>query len=262
MTGERGDAVGPSVTAGVLVIGDEILSGRTKDRNIGYIAEYLTASGIDLREARVVADDIDAIAEAVNAMRARYDYVFTTGGIGPTHDDITADGVAHAFGAEVHHDPRAVEILREHLGDRLNEARLRMARMPVGAELIENPVSRAPGWRMDNVHVMAGIPSVMQGMLDAVAPTLRTGVRMQSRSIAGRGVKEGDLGGPLGELQVRYPEIMIGSYPYFDGTQFTTTVVLRGRDDNMLGRVAGEVVAIISDLVGPDEVIENDGQEA
>jgi molybdenum cofactor synthesis domain-containing protein len=243
-----GGTAGTPITAGVLVIGDEILSGRTKDRNIGYIAEYLTNIGIDLKEARIVADEVDEIAAAVNALRERHDYVFTTGGIGPTHDDITADGVAAAFGVPVHHDPRAVKILKAYLGDRINEARLRMARMPVGAELIENAVSGAPGWRMENVHVMAGIPSVMQAMLDAIAPTLRAGVRMLSQSVEGRGVKEGDIGGPLGEIQARYPGVLIGSYPRFDGTQFTTTVVLRGRDPDALDRATGEVAGLIERL--------------
>jgi molybdenum cofactor synthesis domain-containing protein len=245
-----------AVTAAVLVIGDEILSGRTKDRNIGYIAEYLTSIGIDLREARIVADDIEEIAEAVNALRQRYSYVFTTGGIGPTHDDITADGVALAFGVPVHHDPRAVEILKAYLGDRLNEARLRMARMPVGAELIENKASRVPGWRIENVHVMAGIPSVMQAMLDAVAPTLKTGVRMLSRTIAGHGIKEGDIGGPLGEIQERHAGVLIGSYPHFDGGRFLTTIVVRSRDAEALEAAAAEVTALVAQLGGDHGVKE------
>src|SRR5687767_4759749 len=158
------------VTAAVLVIGDEILSGRTKDKNIGYIAEYLTAIGIDLKEVRVVPDEEDEIVAALNAMRRRYTYVFTTGGIGPTHDDITADCVAKAFGVPIDHDPRAVAILKERLGARgveLNEARLRMARIPQGADLVDNPVSGAPGFWIGNVIVMAGVPTIMQAMLDA-----------------------------------------------------------------------------------------------
>jgi molybdenum cofactor synthesis domain-containing protein len=240
---------GEAVTAAVLVIGDEILSGRTKDRNIGYIAEYLTALGIDLREARVVPDVAAEIADAVNALRARYTYVFTTGGIGPTHDDITADGVARAFGVPVHHDPRAVEILKGYLGDRINEARLRMARMPVGSELIENAVSRAPGWRIGNVHVMAGIPSVMHAMLDAIAPTLRTGTVIESRTVEGRGIKEGDIGAPLGEIQAAFPQVMIGSYPHFDGNQFTTSLVLRSRDIAALDAAEAQVRALVERLL-------------
>ena len=161
------------VTAAVLVIGDEILSGRTKDKNIGYIADYLTAIGIDLKEVRVVSDDEGAIVDALNALRAKYTYVFTTGGIGPTHDDITADCVAKAFGVALEFHPEAVAILKERLaktGGELNEARMRMARIPHGAALVANKVSGAPGFWIGNVITMAGIPAVMQGMLDEVAP--------------------------------------------------------------------------------------------
>jgi molybdenum cofactor synthesis domain-containing protein len=236
------------ITAAILVIGDEILSGRTKDKNIGYIAEYLTAIGIDLREARIVPDVIGEIADAVNALRSRYTYVFTTGGIGPTHDDITADGIAHAFGVPVIHHPRAVEILTEYLGDRINEARLRMARVPEGAELIENTVSKAPGWRIGNVHVMAGIPSVMQAMLDAIAPTLKTGQKMLSASVEGEGLKEGDVGGPLTEIQKAHPAVMIGSYPHFDGKRFTTSLVVRSRDAAALEAARRDVQALVDRL--------------
>lgn len=233
------------VTAAVLVIGDEILSGRTKDRNIGYIAEYLTNIGVDLKEARVVSDVIADIADAVNALRHRYTYLFTTGGIGPTHDDITADGIAHAFGVPVIHHPGAVEILTEHLGDRINEARLRMARMPEGAELIENTVSKAPGWRVENVHVMAGIPNVMHAMMDAIGPTLKTGVRILSETVEGQGIKEGDIGGPLGDIQKAHAGVMIGSYPHFDGKRFTTSIVVRSRDQALLDAAIGDVRALV-----------------
>src|SRR5690242_11593114 len=181
------------VTAAVLVIGDEILSGRTKDKNIGYIAEYLTAMGVDLREVRVVPDVESEIVDALNALRRRYTYVFTTGGIGPTHDDITADCVAKAFGVTIDHHPAAVDILKEHFSSRgveLNEARLRMARIPSGAELVENKLSKAPGFWIGNVIVMAGVPSIMQAMLDAVAPKLKTGQQMLSETLRGD-VREG-----------------------------------------------------------------------
>src|SRR5919107_1431062 len=169
----------PAVTAAILVIGDEILSGRTKDKNIGYIAEYLTGIGVDVREVRVVPDVEDEIVGAVNALRARYTYLFTTGGIGPTHDDITADSVAKAFGVPIDVDPRAVAVMRErYKPEDLNEARLRMARIPQGADLVANPISKAPGFRIGNVVVMAGVPNIMQAMLDSVAPTLETGARM------------------------------------------------------------------------------------
>jgi molybdenum cofactor synthesis domain-containing protein len=244
---------GKTITAAMLVIGDEILSGRTKDKNIGYVAEYLTNIGIDLKEARVVSDDIQDIADAVNALRRRYTYVFTSGGIGPTHDDITADGVAHAFGVPVIHHPRAVEILKEYLGDRINEARLRMARVPEGAELIENTVSKAPGWRIGNVHVMAGIPTVMQAMLDAIGPTLTTGTKMLSETVEGKGIKEGDVGGPLGEIQAVHETVMIGSYPHFDGKRFTTSIVVRAKDAGALAAARRDVEALVDRLSAESE---------
>ena len=221
------------VTAAVLVIGDEILSGRTKDKNIGYIAEYLTNIGIDLREVRVVPDFEAEIVEALNALRRRYTYVFTTGGIGPTHDDITADCVAKAFGVPIDHDPRAVKILQEHFASRnieVNEARMRMARIPKGAELVENTVSKAPGFWIGNVIVMAGVPSIMQAMLDAVAPKLKTGAQMLSETIRGD-VREGDIGSELGAIATAHPDVTIGSYPFFDDKSGpNTNVVLRSRD--------------------------------
>jgi molybdenum cofactor synthesis domain-containing protein len=223
------------VTAGLIVIGDEILSGRTKDRNIGHIAEYLTAIGIDLREVRVVGDVETDIVAAVNALRRRFDHVFTTGGIGPTHDDITADAIARAFGVPIAVDERAVAMLMQRIPKAdLNETRLRMARFPAGAEPIENPLSAAPGFSIGNVHVMAGVPAIMQAMLDALRPRLRTGSRMMSRSLAA-GLKEGDIGGPLGAIQAAFPDVAIGSYPAFDPPAgFSTTLVLRSRDATRL----------------------------
>jgi molybdenum cofactor synthesis domain-containing protein len=237
---------GEIVTAGILVIGDEILSGRTKDKNIGYIAEYLTAIGIDLREVRVVPDIEDEIVAALNALRARYTHVFTTGGIGPTHDDITADAIAKAFGVPIDVDERAVAMLLERMPRAdLNAARLRMARIPEGAELIPNSVSKAPGFSIGNVHVMAGVPSIMHAMLDALAPKLATGRKMLSRSIAA-GVKEGDLGGPFGDLQKRFPDVSMGSYPSFEeGVGFTTTLVLRSRDEARLAEAEADVLAML-----------------
>jgi molybdenum cofactor synthesis domain-containing protein len=219
------------VTAGLLVIGDEILSGRTKDKNIGYIAEYLTAIGIDLKEVRVVADDEAAIVDAVNALRHRYTYLFTTGGIGPTHDDITADSVAKAFGVPIGYDPRAVAIMRERFAEHeLNEARMRMTRIPEGADLVPNKVSRAPGFWLGNVIVMAGIPTVMQAMLDEVAPKLKTGAKMLSETVRAD-AREGDIGTPLGDIAKAYPEVSIGSYPFFDDQRGpNSNVVLRARD--------------------------------
>ncbi len=221
------------VTAAVLVIGDEILSGRTKDKNIGYIADYLTAIGIDLKEVRVVSDDESAIVEALNALRVKYSYVFTTGGIGPTHDDITAECVAKAFGVPITFDPRAIAILQERMtkmGSEMNEARMRMTRIPQGADLVLNKVSGAPGFRIENVIVMAGIPSVMQSMLDDAAPKLKTGVKMMSETIRAD-AREGDVGTELGLIAKAHPGAIIGSYPFVDDKGGpNTNIVVRSRD--------------------------------
>src|SRR5271154_3173760 len=189
---------GKTITAAVLAIGDEILSGRTKDRNIGYIAEYLTNIGVELREARVVPDVEEEIVAALNALRRRYTYVFTTGGIGPTHDDITADSVARAFGVSIDEDPRALAMMMERYqpGD-LTLARRRMARIPAGADLIENPISKAPGFRIGNVIVMAGVPNIMQAMFDDAAKDLQTGVKIIAETIEAGGIPEGRYGSAL-----------------------------------------------------------------
>lgn len=232
-----------TVTAAVLVVGDEILSGRTKDTNSGYIADYLNGIGIALREVRVVPDDEAAIVDAVNALRARYTYVFTTGGIGPTHDDITADAVAKAFGVKLEYHPTAVALLREYLGpDRLNEARLRMARVPEGGTLIDNPISRAPGFMIGNVIVMAGIPRIMQVMLDAVAPRLKKGRLMLTRAVRVEH-PEGDVAAVLGKLQQQFPDVSMGSYPFFDKGTLGTHVVLRSAD---AGRLETALAALMS----------------
>jgi len=237
---------GEIVTAGLLIIGDEILSGRTKDRNIGYIAEYLGRIGIDLKEVRVVGDEEAAIVEALNALRTRYSYVFTTGGIGPTHDDITADCVAKAFGVGIDVDPRVVALLKERFSDvELNAARLRMARIPDGAELIPNKVSRAPGFRIGNVMVMAGIPTIMQAMLDEAAKTLKTGARVLSETIRAD-AREGDIGMPLAEIAEAHPDTMIGSYPFFDEARGpNTNIVVRSRDPVTLASAKAAVEAML-----------------
>ena len=223
------------ITAALLVIGDEILSGRTKDKNIGYIAEFLTELGIDLREVRVVSDIEGDIVAALNALRHRYTYVFTTGGIGPTHDDITADCVAKAFGVPIDHDPRAVALLRTRFqGADLNEARMRMARIPAGAELVENKVSVAPGFWLGNVIVMAGVPAIMQAMLDEVAPKLKTGRQMLSETIRAD-AREGDIGTELGRIAATHDGVAIGSYPFFDEARGpNTNVVIRAREPQKL----------------------------
>jgi molybdenum cofactor synthesis domain-containing protein len=230
------------VTAGMLVIGDEILSGRTKDKNIGYVAEYLTGIGIDLKEVRVVADGEAAIVEALNALRTRYDYVFTTGGIGPTHDDITADCVAKAFGVPIDVDPRARALLEARFqGGELNAARLRMARIPAGAELVRNKVSAAPGFHIGNVFVMAGVPSIMQAMMDVIGPQLKTGLKIFSETVRAD-TREGDIGTPLGEIAAAHPEVSIGSYPFFDEARGpNTNIVVRSRDPNKLAAAKAAV---------------------
>lgn len=239
------------VTAALLVIGDEILSGRTKDKNIGYIAEYMTNIGIDLKEVRVVADDESEIVAAVNALRAKYIYLFTTGGIGPTHDDITADCVAKAFGVPIDVDQRAVAVMLERFRpEELNEARLRMARIPEGGELVHNSYNKVPGFRIGNVIVMAGVPVIMQHMLDAVAPTLRTGVKLESQTVRAD-MKEGDLGSALRDVAKAHPDVMIGSYPFWDEAgQPNTNLVIRSRESQALAAAKEAVVAMLKDLRG------------
>jgi molybdenum cofactor synthesis domain-containing protein len=236
------------VTAALLVIGDEILSGRTKDKNIGYIAEYLTNIGIDLKEVRVVPDEEAEIVAAVNALRGRYTYVFTTGGIGPTHDDITADCVAKAFGVSIGNDPRAVEIMTARVketGGVMNEARMRMTRIPAGAELVLNKISAAPGFWIGNVIVMAGVPHIMQIMLEYVTPKLKTGARMLSESVRAD-CREGDIGTELGEIAKRHPDVVIGSYPFMDERiGGNTHVVVRSRDSQKLAAAKSAVEAML-----------------
>ncbi|MBU2486290.1 MAG: competence/damage-inducible protein A, partial [Alphaproteobacteria bacterium] len=228
-------------------IGDELLSGRTRDKNIGHLAELLTAAGIDLEEVRIVPDDQDRIVEALNALRNSYDYVFTSGGIGPTHDDITADAVAAAFGVACTHDADALALLGEHYAERgleFTEARRRMARMPVGSRHIDNPVSRAPGFVIGNVHVMAGVPSVFQAMLDNVLPTLNTGVKILSDKVSCP-FGEGDIGDPLSAIAKAHPEVNIGSYPRFTGDSFSTEIVIRGRRQSAIDAARADVEAML-----------------
>ncbi|MGA3303148.1 MAG: molybdopterin-binding protein [Methylovirgula sp.] len=219
------------VTAALLVIGDEILSGRTKDKNIGFVAEYLTNSGIDLCEVRVVPDDIEEIVTALSALRARYTYVFTTGGIGPTHDDLTAEAVARAFGVEIAEDPRVIALLLQWIKpEDLNAARRRMARIPKGAALVENSVSKIPGFWIGNVIVMAGIPAIMQAMLAAVGPKLKVGSRTVSQTIAAGNVPEGAYAAELGAVAAAHPHLCIGSYPSMANGGYNNEIVVRGKD--------------------------------
>ena len=236
------------ITAALLVIGDELLSGRTKDKNIGYIAEYLTQIGIDLREVRVVPDAEEEIVAAVNALRARYTYLLTTGGIGPTHDDITAECVAKALGVPIDYDPRAVALLKERLaqtGAEMNEARMRMTRIPQGAELVLNKVSAAPGFWIGNVIVMAGVPSIMQAMLDYVTPKLATGAKMLSETVRAD-TREGDIGTELGVIAKEHPGVMIGSYPFMDDRGPNTNIVVRAREADRLAAAKAAVEAMLA----------------
>ncbi|GGG67339.1 molybdenum cofactor biosynthesis protein [Salipiger pallidus] len=222
----------PNPTAAMIVIGDEILSGRTRDSNMNYLARELTKAGIDLREARMVSDDREAIIAAIKALSDEVDHVFTSGGIGPTHDDITADCVAEAFGVgiDVRDDARALLAAHyERQGSEFNEARQRMARIPDTATLIDNPVSIAPGFRIGNVHVMAGVPSVFEAMVTSVLPTLTGGAPLLSQTLRiERG--EGEIAGPLRQLAEAFPELSIGSYPYQKNGVFGANIVIRGQD--------------------------------
>lgn len=219
-------------TAAMLVIGDEILSGRTRDSNMYYLAGELTRHGIRLMEVRVVADDHDTIVAAVNALRAGHDHVFTSGGIGPTHDDITADAMAAAFGAAISHRADAMALLAAHYeraGLEFNDARKRMARIPDGAVLIDNPVSTAPGFTLGNVHVMAGVPNIFQAMVASVMPTLTGGEPLLSQSLrVNRG--EGEVAGPFGALAAEFPDLSMGSYPFIQNGAHGTNLVIRGTD--------------------------------
>lgn len=241
-TGER-------VTAAVLVIGDEILSGRTQDTNTHYIANYLARIGIELREARVAPDVEAEIVAAVNALRARYDYVFVTGGIGPTHDDITADAVARAFGVAIDEDPRALAMLRERFAEAdLNAARRRMARIPAGAELVPNTISKAPGFRIGNVIVMAGVPAIMQCMLDTVGPGLKAGRRIHVETVEAGAIPEGAYAARLEALARAHDGVSMGSYPHFSGAGVRNQIVLRSHDPAALSRAADEVRALVVEL--------------
>ncbi|MFZ7093470.1 competence/damage-inducible protein A [Primorskyibacter sp. 2E233] len=236
----------PNPTAAMLVIGDEILSGRTRDANMYYLAQELTKHGVDLKEVRVVSDDRAAIVSALTALRKGFDVVVTSGGIGPTHDDITADCVAEAFGAHIGVRDDARALLAAHYdrqGVEFNEARQRMARIPDGATLIDNPVSIAPGFSMENVHVMAGVPSVFQAMVASLLPKLTGGAPLLSQSLRiMRG--EGMIAEPLGDLAKRYPELSMGSYPFQRDGIYGANVVIRGSDGAMIDRAMAELCAL------------------
>ena len=236
------------ISAAMLAIGDELLSGRTKDRNIGHLATMLTAVGIELLEVRIVPDDEAEIVAALNALRARYTYVFTSGGIGPTHDDITADAISKAFGVPCEHDSDAMKLLGDSYAARnveFNEARQRMARMPRGARHIQNKVSVAPGFIVENVYVMAGVPAVFEAMVDAVLPTLRAGQKLLSVSIHCP-FGEGKIGAALADIQKAHPQTIIGSYPRMADASFWVEIVVRSRDEAALMAAKEAVEAMIA----------------
>jgi molybdenum cofactor synthesis domain-containing protein len=238
------------VTACVLIIGNEILSGRTQDENLAFLARELSDIGIRVREARVVPDDPAVIVAAVNGARRLFDHVFTTGGIGPTHDDITAQSVADAFGVPLVLDEAARRLLEAHYpAGHLNEARLRMAMVPEGARLLPNPISQAPGFQIGNVYVLPGVPSIMRGIFAQLKYRLEGGDKVLSRSLSCR-LGEGVLAQDLGRLQQRWPDLEIGSYPYFRRGDFGVTLVLRGTDRTRLDRATEELRALILKLGG------------
>jgi len=253
---ERQPGSGPApaapktVTACVLIIGNEILSGRTQDANLAFLAEGLNAAGIRVREARVIPDVAEEIVAAVNEVRRRFDYVFTTGGIGPTHDDITAQSIADAFGVKLILHPEAKRLLESHYPPGgLNEARLRMAHVPEGAALLPNPISRAPGFRIDNVFVLPGVPQIMQAIFTELKHRLVGGDKVLSRSVSCAHA-EGTIAKDLAALQDVYPDLEIGSYPYYRRSDFGVTLVLRGTDRARLDEAAEQLKDMIRRLGG------------
>ena len=234
--------------AALIIIGNEILSGRTKDKNLAYLAEWLNEIGIQLYEVRVIRDDENEIIDCVNLLRKKFDYVFTTGGIGPTHDDITTESIAKAFDVELETNPEALKILQGYYkkGD-LNEARLKMTLLPKGAQLVENPVTKAPGFKMDNVFVMAGIPSIMQGMLEGARVFLETGTKMSSKSIDVF-MPESFVATELSQIQDNYLNVEIGSYPFNKDGKFGTSLVMRSADLEALDRCEIEVAEMVKKL--------------
>lgn len=239
-----------TVTAAIVIIGNEILSGRVKDENIPYLAEHLNEAGVQLRECRVVPDIEAEIVKAVNELRSRFDYVFTTGGIGPTHDDITADSIGAAFGQPVDYNDRAMALLEEMASSRgveLNEARRRMARMPVGADIVENPISRAPGFKIENVYVLAGVPMICQAQFQGLKHELVGGQPVRSLAIKAH-LSEGAMAERLSAIQDIYPAVDIGSYPFYREGTYGTSIVCRSQDTVALNRAADDVRDLMRSL--------------
>lgn len=239
-----------TVTAGIILIGDELLSGRTQDTNLSTIARWLEPLGVQVGEARIVADDAETISNTVRGFSDRFDYVFTTGGIGPTHDDITADCIAAAFGLGISERADAIEALRERYElSELNAARRRMARIPDGASLIKNPVSQAPGFQTKNVFTLAGVPSIMKGMLADVEHRIKGGAKVFSRTVIASGIGEGDAAAPLAEIEKSHPGVSIGSYPFFNAELRGVNFVARGQDEAVLDKVEQALQTLVADLM-------------
>jgi molybdenum cofactor synthesis domain-containing protein len=254
-------ATSDRVTAAVLIIGDEILSGRTQDTNLNFIAKYLGTYGVDLAEARVVPDIEDEIVTALNHLRGRYDYVITTGGIGPTHDDITADSVAKAFGVSLYEHPDIIAMMTSRWAGELNAARRRMARVPEGGSLVKNAVQGPPGFQIGNVFVLAGVPQIMRGMMEDVGPRLRTGKVVIARTVRVTGSGEGVIAAPLEAIAKAHPDLSLGSYPFYGESGYGSNLVIRGRDAD---EVAATVEALIAALtaVGVENILPDPPEKA
>tara|TARA_R110002020_G_scaffold233286_1_gene445097 strand:- start:79 stop:810 length:732 start_codon:yes stop_codon:yes gene_type:complete len=237
------------VTAGVILIGDELLSGRTQDTNLGSIAKFLEPLGVSIGEARIISDKAETIRDTVKAFSDRFDYVFTTGGIGPTHDDVTADCIAAAFDLGISERDDAIEALRErYYLEELNEARRRMARIPDGASLIKNPVSQAPGFQTKNVFTLAGVPQIMRGMLEDIPHRIKGGAKIYSVTVTAEGIGEGDAARGLAEIEDDHPGVSLGSYPFFNDDLRGVNFVARGRDEAVLEKVEAALSSLIAKL--------------
>ena len=242
-----------SVTAAMIIICNEVLSGRTQDKNLAFVAQMLGEIGVDMQEARIIPDVLETVVATVNELRARHDYVFTSGGIGPTHDDITADCIAAAFEVKLEKHPLAMQALQAHYDAQeadFNEARQRMARIPEGASLIENPVSTAPGFKIDNVYVMAGVPKIMQAMMENILPTLKGGETLSSITVTSS-IPEGSIAAEMGALQQQYPDVNIGLYPFYSAQGAGVSVVARGRDMAQLQAVETAIKAHLAAIGAP-----------
>ena len=242
-----------SVTAAMIIIGNEVLSGRTQDKNLAFVAQMLGEIGVDMQEARIIPDVLETVVATVNELRARHDYVFTSGGIGPTHDDITADCIAAAFEVKLEKHPLAMQALQAHYDAQeadFNEARQRMARIPEGASFIENPVSTAPVFKIDNVYVMAGVPKIMQAMMENILPTLKGGETLSSITVTSS-IPEGSIAAEMGALQQQYPDVNIGLYPFYSAQGAGVSVVARGRDMAQLQAVETAIKAHLAAIGAP-----------